>query len=164
MKNAKKITSLLAISCMLCIIAGPLGIWMVYQKAAFPGELSASGIEINESFSPADNRKTTEIWAYPVTTDVNEVHCATEKDSKEVSLDSKNTEAAFSDTEVTHLFTNDNEYSHFDRIQCRGGGLESIYISSHFSDQTAHRFIFALSIATPILTGSGFILYRRNQK
>ncbi|CEI83831.1 MULTISPECIES: hypothetical protein [Oceanobacillus] len=164
MKNAKKITSLLAISCMLCIIVGPLGIWMVYQKAAFPGELSASGIEINESFSPADNRKTTEIWAYPATTNANEVRCITEKNSEEVSLDSKNTEVTFSDTEVTHLFTNDGEYSHFDRIQCQGGDVESIYISSHFSDQTAHRFIFALSIATPILTGSGFILYRRNQK
>jgi len=164
MKNAKKVTSLLAISCMLCIIVGPLGIWIVYQKAAFPGELTASELQINESFSPADNRKTTEIWAYPATTDVNEVRCITEKDREEVSLVSKNREATFLDTEVTHLFTNDSEYSHFDRIQCQGGGLESIYISSHFSDQTAHRFILAISIAAPILAGSGFILYLRNRR
>ncbi|WP_339177388.1 hypothetical protein [Oceanobacillus sp. FSL W7-1293] len=164
MKNAKKVTSLLAISCMLCIIVGPLGIWKVYQKAAFPGDLTANELEINEPFSPADNRKTTEIWAYPATTNTNEVRCMTEKDREKVSLDSKNTEVTFSDTEVTHLFTNDGEYSHFDRIQCQGEGIESIYISSHFSDQTALRFILALSIATPVLAGTGFILYRRNQK
>ncbi|GGP13747.1 hypothetical protein [Oceanobacillus neutriphilus] len=164
MKNAKKVISLFAISCMLFIIVGPLAIWVIYQKATFPGELTSSEIATNETFSPADHRKATEIWAYPVTTNLNEVRCVTEKDSEEVPLNSKSTEAAFSDTKVTHLFTNDGDYSHFDRIQCQDGGLESIFISSHFSDQTAHRLIIAISIATPVLVGTGFILYRRNQR
>lgn len=164
MKNTKKVVALFAISCMLCITVGPMAIWVVYQKAAFPGELTSSEIATSENFSPADHRKDAEIWAYPVTTNLNEVHCVTEKDGQEIPLNSKNTEVAFSDTKVTHLFTNDGEYSHFDRIQCQGGGLESIFISSHFSGQTAYRLIIAVSIATPVLVGTGFILYRRNQR
>ncbi|MFD1413945.1 hypothetical protein [Oceanobacillus jeddahense] len=66
---------------------------------------------------------------------------------------------------MTHLFTNDSdETAIFDRVQCQGGGLETIYMTSHFSDHTKNRFIIIISIATPILAGIGFILYRRNKR
>ncbi|MFD1413944.1 hypothetical protein [Oceanobacillus jeddahense] len=44
------------------IIVGPMAIWVVHQKAAFPGELAKSEIEANATFSPTHHRsKTAEI-------------------------------------------------------------------------------------------------------
>lgn len=155
----KKTVSLFALSCMLFIIVGPFGAWMVYKQAQPPGQFSNQVINPGETFSSTRPSKTVAVWGTPANLDIQGVQCKLEDEP--IKLEKERTTTDIKGTETVLLF--DGDYTVFDRISCEGGGLEQIHMSTRFPMDKARTFMTALLVATPIVGGFGIVLFRRTR-
>lgn len=157
----KKTVSLFALACMTFIVVGPFGAWMVYKQAQPPGWFSNEVINPGDTFSPTSASRTVAVWGTPATLDIQEVQCTLEDEP--IKLDKERTTTDIKGAEAVLLFTNDGNYTVFDRISCEGGGLAQIHMSNRFPMDKARKIIIALLVATPIVGGFGVVLFRRTR-